>query len=158
MHSPGVDIQLQNGPGSNANIAIRGVALNDFNDGPAAPVTAFTDEFYIGPMSAVDLLMYDLDRVEVLRDPQGTLFGRNATGGLVHWLTNKPAPEFEAYDALTLAEHDQVKFEGAVNVPLNDRLYARVPAATNEHDGWLDIRCATKNFTRLMSSPDVRNC
>ena len=136
--APGVDVQNTFGPGFNTNYVIRGAGINNFNDGIEAPTVAYIDEFYILPIQAADFLLYDLERAEVLRGPQGTLFGRNSNGGLLHWVTRKPHEEFEAYTKLTVAEYDQIKFEGALNIPINENLIARASAATNNHDGYVN--------------------
>ena len=94
--TPSVDNYSPYGPGSSANIVIRGIGLNDFGEGHEAPVTVYVDEFYIVNVPAVDFALFDLDRAEILRGPQGTLFGRNSTGGLVHYVTKKPSQEAAA--------------------------------------------------------------
>src|SRR3546814_4132550 len=77
------------GPGQNISLAIRGVGLNDFQDGTEAPSVIYVDEFYVLPLAGGSVAAYDLERVEALRGPQGTLFGRNATGGLIHFITTR---------------------------------------------------------------------
>ena len=121
-------------------VTIRGVNQNDFADHNEAPVAVYRDGVYTSFIGAVGGQMYDLERVEVLRGPQGTLFGRNATGGLIHLISNRPHEDFEAYTDITVAEYDQLKFEGAVNGALSDNLYGRVSVMTNEHDGWMENR------------------
>ena len=68
---------------------IRGVSQNNFTDNLEAPIAVYIDDAYVSSMQAINGQMFDMARVEVLRGPQGTLFGRNATGGLVHYVTNK---------------------------------------------------------------------
>lgn len=68
-------------------INLRGVSQNNFQDNLEAPVAVYVDGAYVPSMNAVNAQLFDVDRVEVLRGPQGTLFGRNTTGGLVHYLT-----------------------------------------------------------------------
>lgn len=119
---------------------IRGISQNEFADHFEAPVAVFVDEAYVSAQGAVDAQLFDLERVEVLRGPQGTLFGRNATGGLVHLISRAPTEGFEGYGELTIAEHDQVKFEGAVGGPLSDKLLGRLSFATNHMDGYIDNR------------------
>lgn len=83
---------------ANYSIGIRGVANNDFTSNVESPVAIYVDETYISQMSGAGFLLFDIERVEILRGPQGTLFGRNATGGLVHYLSVKPnAEEFSGY-------------------------------------------------------------
>ena len=138
-HMPGVQMfNALGGPGQNVSLAIRGVGLNDFQDGTEAPSVIYSDEFYVLPLAGASVAMFDLDRVEALRGPQGTLFGRNATGGLIHFISRKPSDEFEGYVDLTLAEYDQINVEGAVNIPILDNLATRFAFITNNNDGWQD--------------------
>jgi len=69
---------------------IRGVSQNDFTDAQEAPIAFYDDEVYVASLGAITGMNFDLDRAEVLRGPQGTLFGRNATGGLVQFVSAKP--------------------------------------------------------------------
>lgn len=117
-------------------ISIRGVSQNDFAGHLEAPNTFYIDEVYLPAISATSLQFYDVSRVEVLKGPQGTLFGRNATGGLLHITTNKPTDELEGYASLTVAERDQVKLEGAISGPITDNVRARIAAYRNKADGY----------------------
>ena len=83
--TPGVHIS-GNLAGQNTQFTIRGVTQNDFNDIVEAPNAVYLDEGYVAVAQAQTFGVYDIDRVEVLKGPQGTLFGRNATGGLVHYI------------------------------------------------------------------------
>ena len=133
--TPNAEILSPFGSGQNANLVIRGVGLNDFNNGNEAPVTAYVDEFYLVSLSALDFLMYDLERSEVLKGPQGTLFGRNSNGGLFHFISAKPTKEFSGYADLSYAEFDELKFEGAVSGPLTDFARARLSFSRLDNDG-----------------------
>ena len=82
--------------------------------------------------------MLDLERVEVLRGPQGTLFGRNSTGGLVHFISRKPTDEFEAYATFEYGSYDTRILEAAVSGPLTDRVRGRVAFQYHEDDGIQD--------------------
>lgn len=136
--SPGVTIN-QFHP-SITNITIRGVSQNDFADHLEPPVAVYSDEAYIASMGAAATQMFDMERIEVLRGPQGTLFGRNATGGLLHFISRKPTDAAEGYGELTFGEFDQIKFEGAVGGPLTETVRGRVAVATNYHDGYIENR------------------
>lgn len=85
--TPGVHISGNVG-GQMSQFTIRGVTQNDFNDAIEAPVAVYVDDSYIPNMQGQTFGLFDLERVEVLKGPQGTLFGRNATGGLVHYVVN----------------------------------------------------------------------
>ncbi|WP_210725577.1 TonB-dependent receptor plug domain-containing protein [Candidatus Colwellia aromaticivorans] len=82
--TPGLNIGTPVGEGNNPSISLRGVGLNDFNDNNEGPIAVYRDEVYQSAMPGLTFQLFDLERVEVLRGPQGTLYGRNATGGLVH--------------------------------------------------------------------------
>jgi iron complex outermembrane recepter protein len=148
-HVPGVvnHAPFGSAPGFNANIVIRGVGLNDFNDGTEAPVTTYIDEFYILPLAAVRFGMYDIARVEVLKGPQGTLFGRNSNGGLVHYITERPADEFSGYADISYGRFNEVRAEAALSGPLNDHIRYRFSALSNKADPYME---------NLGSGPDAR--
>jgi len=117
---------------------LRGVSQNDFGDQHEAPVAVYTDDVYVASMGAVAGALYDLDRVEVLRGPQGTLFGRNATGGLVHYISQKPTFTGDSgYLNADIGEYSpnnvpQYQLEGAVNIPVGDEVATRFSFAA-EH-------------------------
>jgi len=134
--APGVSMMQPNGE-ANYSIGIRGVANNDFTTNVESPVAIYVDEVYISQMSGAGFLLFDVDRVEVLRGPQGTLFGRNATGGLVHYVTVKPSQEFNGYGSVTYGRFNRLKFQGAVNVPVADKVSARLSVATHQGDGYV---------------------
>jgi len=137
--APGVSTVQPNGE-ANYAIAIRGVASNDFVTNVESPVAVYVDEVYISQMSGAGFLLFDVDRVEMLRGPQGTLFGRNATGGLVQYVTVKPSQEFNGYGSATYGSFDRLKLQGAVTMPLNDKWSMRVSAATHQGDGYVENR------------------
>ncbi|RME61889.1 MAG: TonB-dependent receptor, partial [Alphaproteobacteria bacterium] len=137
--APGVSTLQPNGE-ANYAIGIRGVANNDFTTNVESPVAVYVDEVYISQMSGAGFLLFDVDRVEILRGPQGTLFGRNATGGLVHYLTVKPKPEFGGYGSVTYGRFDRLKIQGAVNAPIADTLSARASFAAHQGDGYVTNR------------------
>ncbi|MEP7246941.1 MAG: TonB-dependent receptor [Gammaproteobacteria bacterium] len=125
------------GPGTSANIVIRGIGLNDFGEGHEAPVTAYVDEFYIVSVPAVGFSMFDLARLEVLRGPQGTLFGRNSTGGLVHFITAAPSQKPEGFLQVTGGRFGEYKIEGALSGALTDQLSGRLSVLSHHSDGFL---------------------
>jgi iron complex outermembrane recepter protein len=94
--TPGVHISGALG-GQLQTFTIRGVAQSDFIETAESPNAIYVDDAYVAYMSAGRFPMFDLERVEVLKGPQGTLFGRNATGGLVHYISKKPTEELDGY-------------------------------------------------------------
>ena len=134
---PNVDVHPAYGPGSTANIVIRGVGLNDFGEGHEAPVTTYVDELYVLSVPAVDFAMFDINRLEVLRGPQGTLFGRNSTGGLVNFVTARPTATPEGFIELTGARFGEYKLEAAVSGPLASSLSGRLSVVSDHSDGYI---------------------
>jgi iron complex outermembrane receptor protein len=138
--APGVSTLQPNGE-ANYAIGIRGVANNDFTTNVESPVAIYVDEVYISQMSGAGFLLFDVDRVEILRGPQGTLFGRNATGGLVQYVTVKPTQgELNGYGNITYGSFERLKAQGAVGVPLSDTISARLSVATHQGDGYVENR------------------
>lgn len=78
---------------------------------------------------------YDVERVEVLRGPQGTLYGRNATGGVVNMITNRPVDHFEANLKAEVGNYGEQKFRGMINIPVGDMLAFRLAGTTLKRDG-----------------------
>jgi iron complex outermembrane receptor protein len=124
--------------GSNVEIAIRGI--NSTNNVEAGdPAVAFhVDGIYLGRPIAAGAIFYDLERVEVLNGPQGTLYGRNATAGSINVITQKPAQEFEANLELNLGNYDRIYTQGMINVPVTDQFQVRAAFFTDERDGYYE--------------------
>ena len=82
--------------------------------------------------------MFDMDRVEVLRGPQGTLFGRGTTAGLVNLVTKRPSVDtgLDGYAGFTIGEYDLKTFEGAINIPLDENFAVRAAYTQTERDGF----------------------
>ena len=117
---------------------LRGLSQNDFSDHQEAPVAVYSDDAYIASTGALAGSMYDIDRVEVLRGPQGTLFGRNATGGLIHYISRQPTFNDSGYLDLSVGNFRAINTEGAVNHPFSDTVAARFAFATAYHEGYID--------------------
>ena len=121
--TPGVHIS-GNLAGQNTQFSIRGVTQNDFNDVIESPNAVYLDEGYIAVAQAQTFAIFDIDRVEILKGPQGTLFGRNATGGLIHFISRQPDFEkVEGYADATFGIFDsptdttQGRLEAAIGGP-----------------------------------------
>lgn len=147
--TPGVSLAGDIG-GQRAIFNIRGVVQNDYADIAEAPVAVYIDDSYLASTQAQTFGLFDIERIEILKGPQGTLFGRNATGGLVNTITVKPTYEFEGYGEFTAARFDQYRFEGAVSGALSDKLRARVAFLSNLQGEIL------KNVYVDGSAPDTR--
>ena len=106
---------------------LRGISQNNFQDNLEAPVAVYMDNAYMGSMNGISGQLFDVERVEVLRGPQGTLFGRNATGGLVHYLS-RPAKEkdFNGYLQGSYGRFQERSLEGAIGGQIVDGWRARL--------------------------------
>ena len=140
---------------------IRGVSQNDFADSQEAPIAFYNDEVYVAQLGAISGQNFDLERVEVLRGPQGTLFGRNATGGLIQIVTAKPTRSLGGFLSLTGGSYGQFATEGAISGPLSDTVRARFSFTTDNHRGYIknslgrDLGGAEFYAGRLQVAADV---
>ncbi len=117
-------------------VTIRGVNQQDFSQQSEPPNSVYVDGAYVSFAGGVGASMFDVDRVEILRGPQGTLYGRNATGGLINIISRKPTDQFDAYAGVTLGSYNQRKLDAAIGGPLSDSIDARLAVQTNKFDGW----------------------
>lgn len=119
------------------SMTIRGVSGTDVRNA-ADPTTAFhVDGSYVPRLSGPQAYFYDVERIEVLRGPQGTLYGRNSTAGVVNVITNKP--EFDAFSGLaeiTTGDYSLLQFNGVLNVPFSDGVAGRIAVMSNDRDGY----------------------
>lgn len=120
---------------------IRGVSQNNFTDNLEAPVAVYLDDVYMASMNGINSQLFDVKRVEVLRGPQGTLFGRNATGGVIHYLTNGAIDdELNGYIEGTVGDYDRQSLEFAVGGALTDGIRGRIAGRTAEMDGYMESK------------------
>ena len=125
------------------SIVIRGLGKNPANDGLESSVGVFVDGIYLGRSGMVATDLIDIERIEVLRGPQGTLFGKNTTAGALNITTVSPGDDFETSAQVSLGNQDFSQLSGAVNVPLvPERLAFRVGAFETNRKGFVfdDIR------------------
>src|ERR1700685_1056693 len=105
---------------------IRGVAQNDYGDQQEAPIAVYQDDSYASTLNLAGFPVFDTDRIEVLRGPQGTLFGRNATGGTIQYISKKPTDDFEADVSATAGSFGEFDSSTSISGPLSDRIQARL--------------------------------
>ncbi len=122
--------------GNVTSIYVRGVGENSTNANTQSAVAFSVDGFYVGRTTAVSGNFYDVQRVEVLKGPQGTLYGRNASGGAVNVLTNRPGKEFAGSITGEVGNYDLRRLQGFLNVPVNDQLALRAAFYDSKRDGY----------------------
>ena len=134
--APGVVFDSTAGGSLNANLTIRGVSQSDFSSFQESPNSIYVDDVYLASPAAAAFSFYDLARIEVLRGPQGTLFGKSSSGGLANFISARPTDTLEGYAEGGVGRFDQVYVEGAISGPLSDRVRARVSGRAERADGW----------------------
>ena len=131
------NIITNGGGGNSAAVFLRGVGQRDFLPSADPGVGIYVDGVYYARSVGSVLDIIDIDRVEVLRGPQGTLFGRNTTGGAIAIHTQKPHEEFEGKVRVRVGIDDRLDVLGKVNVPISDNLYMNATVAKFDQDGFV---------------------
>lgn len=123
-------------------VSIRGIRTQDYGVGGDPSAAIFKNELYEGRNGSVVTSLYDIERAEILRGPQGFLFGRNSIGGAISVHTRYADPDagLSGYADLDVGERGHVVFEGAVNVPVSDSFAMRIAGYSSQEDGFV------KNF------------
>ena len=120
------------------SVSLRGISSAAAGIGADAPTGTYVDGVYIGRPAGAIFDLADIDRIEVLRGPQGTLYGRNTVGGAISVFTEKPTDEFEGVIKGTIAERGIARVAGALSGPIvEDRLNGRISASYGSTDAWV---------------------
>jgi len=137
---PNSDIRPQgNASGPNAQISLRGVGQADFIPAFEPGVGIYVDDVYQETLIGSTLDLLDLERIEVLRGPQGTLFGKNTLGGAIRLISKVPRGDNTGHLEVTAGTYDRLDFNGAYDFSLIDGvLYSRVSASSKRIDGYMD--------------------
>jgi len=131
---PGVDISDHNAGATQVGITVRGVSSPNISSGQDPSVATFYDGSYM-PRAVTSIPFTDIARTEVLKGPQGTLFGRNATAGVVNIVPNLPHDEFEGFVKTRIGNYDLLRLEGMINTPITDNLAFRGNIFSHQRDG-----------------------
>ena len=132
--APNVDIKSTLA-GLNPAITLRGVGLNDFNVNNNPSVGVYVDEVFLTSPAMLSFMMFDVERVEVLKGPQGTLYGRNTNGGAINIVSVKPTRETEGYIRLGAGNFDSREIEAAIGGSLSDAISGRLSLRLDDRDG-----------------------
>jgi iron complex outermembrane receptor protein len=119
------------------SINIRGIVTNDFGVGAEPSVGLYQDGVYLGRTGGAVTSFYDMEVVEVVKGPQGTLFGRNSSAGAISMTTNKPTDEFSGSISAGVGDNKYETLTGIINIPLNDSFAMRAAIYHEEEDGWI---------------------
>lgn len=130
---PGLNISEQVGQ---ARLTLRGIGVDNISTGAESSVAFNQDNIFYSRSAAALASFYDVDRVEVLRGPQGTLYGRNATGGSVNIITNRPSDVFGGGVSLTGGNYDTIIAEGFATGPLSQAVSGRLSFQIQNHSGY----------------------
>lgn len=122
----------------NLRITVRGVGNNAISSTAEAGLGFHINGVYVNQPLTRNSEYFDLERIEVLRGPQGTLYGRNTTAGVINVLTAKPTEEFDARITASLGNYDAVRFKGMVNIPISDSIQQRFAAFYHEREGFTE--------------------
>ena len=131
--TPGLNVANQFGD-ANTNFNIRGIGLLDFPENGNPAVSVYTDEVYVPSAGMVAFQLFDMDRVEVLKGPQGTLYGRNTTGGAVNFVSRKPkqGEELNGFVRADYGTFSTYEIEAALGGAITDQLAGRVAFLTKQ--------------------------
>ncbi len=116
---------------------IRGIQTGDFGVGTDPAVGVYVDGIYAARSGASMLAFNDIERIEVLKGPQGTLFGRNSAAGAISIVTTQPSHQFDSMLRVRAGEFGKQYFEGMINTPIGEHFAVRANGVFNKSDGWM---------------------
>jgi iron complex outermembrane recepter protein len=126
-------------------VTIRGITNSDFNPGGSPAVATYVDGVYLARTQGLNGDLFDVERVEVLRGPQGTLYGRNSTGGNLNVVTADPKNTFGASADVSFGNYNDVQTRGMINLPVTDDLAIRAAFTTRRSDGYFETQGTTNS-------------
>jgi len=145
-HTPGL-VAVNSTSGGTPIFAIRGIGLDDFSANNSSGVGVYTDEVFASSPAYLGGQLFDIERVEVLKGPQGTLYGKNTTGGAINFITNKPTDTLEGYIEADYSRFDTVEVTGAVSNALTESVNGRISVNYVKSDkGWQEDEATGEEF------------
>ncbi len=160
--APNLNFSQGSGYGTSCNVSMRGVNQADNVLTNDAPVALYLDGVYMGRQMACNFDMVDLERVEILRGPQGTLFGRNTTGGAINFITKAPSDDFSIEQKVEYGSFNDFRTRTEVNTGLiaDTGLKALIAYSHHQNDGY--VRALTSRRTtasaRWRPTPSISTC
>ncbi len=118
-------------------VSLRGIGIQGTSSITDSGVAFYIDNFYLPRPAGGSAIFYDVDRIEVLRGPQGTLYGRNATGGVVNVISNEPSFDYEGKIGATYGSRNLWEIRGVANLPFSDNIAGRFSVVRTEEDGYI---------------------
>lgn len=131
------NVVIAEGTGLGSAVVIRGVGASSRNIGFDSRVGVYLDGVYLGQSPAINQSLVDIERVEVLRGPQGALFGKNTVAGAINLVTAKPGDDFSAYGNIRYGNYDAWSVTGRVNIPLAEGIAMKLSGSRNKRDGFI---------------------
>ncbi len=131
---PNMKVTNNAGEGTPPAFNIRGVGMIDYNTSTISPIAVYSDGIVSGSTNSLSVNLFDIEHVEVLRGPQGTLFGRNTTGGAILIRTKQPENDLGGYVTTSFAEHNSTSVEGAFNLPIAEHTVLRLAFNIDDYD------------------------
>ncbi len=129
-------VQINQDQGT-VKVTVRGVGTNSNDEAQDTSVVVNVDGEYINRPQALGSALFDIDRVEVLRGPQGTLYGRNSTGGAINFITRKAGKDFGVDATASFGNYDAVRFDGGIDIPFGDVAGIRFAGFYDERNGYV---------------------
>ena len=147
--------ETQKGVGSGSSFVMRGIGSYGVGAAVVSSIVTSINGHSANPSWFVDTGFIDLERIEVLNGPQGTLFGRNSVQGVINLITKRPTDEFEGYFDVEAGSYDREFVTGAINMPLSDSVRARIAFGSNTREGMVQ-NLATGNLMDDRNDASVR--
>lgn len=142
---PNVQINTFSNSPDSAVFNIRGVGVNDADPYVGTTVSVVVDGVVVGVNTAALLSLFDIERIEVLRGPQGTLFGANTTGGVINVITKQPTGEFGGEAQVSAGNHGRINANFALDLPITDDLAGKISVLHTQHDGFFKDEISGKD-------------
>lgn len=127
-------------------ISIRGVSLVDTKANNVSSAAVHIDEIYYSSPILIGLQLFDLERTEILKGPQGTLFGRNTTAGTINFVSRRPGDDTDGFANFTLGSFKQRRVEAGLNIPASDNVKIRLSGVYEQSDGYTKNRLTDRNL------------